>query len=322
MAATSCVIVYTGENLTGMSRLIWVPVGERYGSTPYEQFDFEWKWYAETKGTRIQSAQVYPAPIDGSGTACLFIRDPTGVLGTTTLGGSMAQIHRISDTGGVNIKAVNPKVTDSSSGVISVVTINTNRPNRFYVSRSFKALVDQQWPQVRDQILKLDSDLSVHEGPRVSWIWHEQAVKDLQPRRPYARLKVIFNYATRGTWGAFFSDYKITFLFFFEFWAENGGVAGAATAYKWHVSNGKLSKYVGTIADLAGQLTMWEINEGGLPPALTSINQQLQSLNRTATDVFLLPGAQAAPPPGLMTFGNQNLAIDAATDATVVLEVA
>jgi hypothetical protein len=300
---------------------VYVSLGQRYRSEPFSKFSFGWRW----EGEHIGSAQVYPAITDNTGTVCLIMETTSATVKVTEFGGRGVQISRVGMSAQlqapVNVASLDPTMTWGLFPPHSVLLVNVNRPGRLQFAQSIRPIVDQQWPAMRARFLSADPGLRIHQGPRVSWVWHEQDIQFLQPRRPYVRLEVVLTWNPSGMADLFFGEYKITIWMYLDFRIQNGLVV-QAVRYQYWVSSGHLAQYVGTIADLATQLAIWELNNVGLPQAVAQVNQAIQNLNRAPTDVFLLPGNQApGGVNGLIGFGNNAAVVDAYTDATVVLEL-
>ena len=122
--------------------------------------------------------------------------------------------------------------------------------------------------------------------------------------RPLADVYVVYNYHPNGFTGAsLFDDYKIYLHFYFDFWAQAGGIAAKADEKRGEaLRNGKLKNLVSELANLSAQLAMWNLNQTQIPNALAVINTGLAAQGIVIDDVFLLPGNFATN--GLFILGN------------------
>jgi hypothetical protein len=305
VSASSSCVVYDKPNETGACRLFWVPTGARYLALSSLDLYKEMGLLSTNA-----SLHVYPA-VDGSGGTAAVMFGTFITAYDIYIGGPFTLVSRVSDLGSVNVKDVNPELDSICYGLLLV---NMSRPGHLQFGQSAQALVNTVWPSVSQQFTAVDPGLSVHKGPKAAWMWR----KDLADR-PLIKVNVVFNYDPNGFPGAFlFDDYKISVDFYFDFWVEDSGLGAQAVYYEGTISAGKLTKLVKSIAKLAVQLAMWELNEVQLPKALTSINQNLASKGITVSDVFLLPGKQVSS--GVVFLGNTERAGDTKDDATLVLE--
>jgi hypothetical protein len=261
----------------------------------------------------LPSLRVHPAS-DGSGGTAVFAIERGVSVDDVYLYGPFAMVHRVSDVGPANVKDVNPKLGTS---IYALLVVNMSRPGNLQFGQSAQALVNTVWPGVSQQFTAMNPGLSVHKGPKAGWMWR-QDLPGLGDR-PLVKVNVVFNYEPNGFTGAsLFSDYKISIDFYFDFWAQAGGLGAQAVYYEASVSPGKLKKLVVNIANLAAQLAVWQLNQVLLPNALATTNQNLAAKGVAVNDVFLLPGKQVTS--GLLMLGNTERAGHTGDDATLVLE--
>jgi hypothetical protein len=315
MAVTSSCVVYSQPEGLGNAHLYWLGPGARYlGASALNVYQDLHSWGEDGK---IRSIRVYPAPDGSGGTAAILIPRSPFWVDNYISPWVFFQIHRVSDLGvPYDVSGDLHPLADLDSftkkAYLGLIVVNTRRPGRSETMRSIRGIVDQFASQLSTQFNA--KGLSLEQGPKVSWFWSQADEQYLQPQRSYAQLFLRFKYDPDSIW---FDDYQVDVRLWVDFWVAGGALNAAIVRGKYHVSDGKLAKYVGAIADLAVKLGILQANTGLIPQALSTVNGQLAAVGRTPTDAYVLPGDQA---PAFTLFGNTLFFGDARKDATLVIE--
>jgi hypothetical protein len=314
VSASSSCIVYEKEDAKGTCGYYWVPAGSRYRAVPWLEMGKNFPNSGGFGPSFHGSLRAIPAA-DGSGGTSAFVF----AGGVGSMSGKFLLVNRnVEIDPFVNVREF---YSDGLGWLTDLLVVNVNRPGRIQSARNVQAMVDGIWPSVAKSFLSADSGLSVHQGPRVRWIWHHNGTKFLQDNTPYIVVKSVFNYEPHGFAGAgLFGDYKITVTIYIAVGVQNGQIGAAAHRYHCHVSAGSLSTLVNTIADLSCKLVINDLNNVSLPAAASAVNQQIPA-GRVLTDVVLLPDVLTlADSEPIFILGNTVRAGNADKGATLLVE--